>query len=485
MHSLPYEDSHLDQLTVCLEHLVLTFTCFFFNVLGTRKSCSSMNSFSKQESTKETEFRTPILEKLQTAKSSSGSQDSNTMLSLDSSAPHVNNQAALSPGESSLFKDNSLVVNMNITRSVKRDPAAETSAMECDETFHSACEEVDTTYYSFEGSSTDSLVNDSYDESENQSKLIQKNVGSTEISLTKESGTHNYVSQKSKTEDSSIGESSRCNDLEEEQEFGIVSSAGKCTADCDITPSADSLLEEVESHGCLESNTESLNTDNKSSSDDEIKTGHDGFCDDLQKGEYGKDSDKVSRPLDDPQFNETANDCDFSDESGSFDAKDSNCNDPKEEGNDEESDRINNPFNGVHFQEDSNDGAFPDGSDSSDDDLLMPPRFLYEKAKLKPDIRTPEKGIAPAYATPSPIMENATAKEEKSIKYKLSFEKLIAEKAKHRERDAVLAEMEAELQRGIKNGGIVQMQVPSTFSDIESEEELTDGKLGKSALQDI
>lgn len=42
--------------------------------------------------------------------------------------------------------------------------------------------------------------------------------------------------------------------------------------------------------------------------------------------------------------------------------------------------------------------------------------------------------------------------------------------------------MEAELQRGIENGGIVQMQVPSTFSDIESEEELTDGKLGKSAL---
>ena len=225
-----------------------------------------------------------------------------------------------------------------------------------------------------------------------------------------------------------------------------------------------------------------MNTNNKSSSDVLLKTGHDGVCDDLQEGEYDKDSDQGSRPLNDPQSNETANDCDFSDESGSFEAKDSSCDDPKEEDNDEESDQINKPFNDVHFQEDLDDGAFPDGSDSSDEDLLTPPRFLYEKAKLKPDIRTPEKGIAPAYATPSPIMGNATAKEEKIIKYKLSFDKLIAEKVKHKERDAELAEMEAELQRGIKNGGIVQMQVPSTFSDIESEEELTDGKLGKSAL---
>ena len=439
-----------------------------------------MNGFLKQESTKETEFRTPILEKFQTAKSSSGSQDSSTMLSLDSGASHVNNQAALSPGESSLCEDKSVLVSMNITRSVKMDPAAETNAMDCNETFHSACEEVDTTYYSFEGSSTESLNNDSYDESESQRKLL----GSTEISLTKQSGTHNFVSQKSKTEESSIGESSRCNDLEEEQDFGIVSSAGKCTEDCDITPS---LMEEAKSHGCLESNTENLNTDtcNKSSSDDLLKTGlpHDGVCDDLQEGEYGKDSDQVSKALDDPQFNETANDCDFSDESGSFDAKDSSSDDPKDEGNEEESDQINKPFNNdIHFREDSDNGAFLDGSDSSDEDLLTPPRFLYEKAKLTPDIRTPEKGIAPAYATPSPIMGNATAKEEKSIKYKLSFDKLIAEKAKHRERDAELAEMEAELQRGIKNGGIVQMQVPSTFSDIESEEELTDGKLGKGAL---
>jgi len=442
-----------------------------------------MNNFSKQESTKETEFRTPILEKLQIAKSSSGSEDSSTMLSLDSSAPHVNNHAALSPGESSMFEDKSPMVSLN-RRSVKRGPTAETSAMDCDETFHSTCEEVDTTYYSFEGSPTDSCNSDSHSESENQSELIV----STEISLTKESGTHNNVSQKSKTEDSSTGESIRCNDLEEEQDFGVVLSAGKCTEDCDITPSAGSLTKEVELQGCLESNTENLNTDtcNKSGFDDLLKTGHDGVCDDFQEGEYGKDSDQVNKPLDDPQFNETANDCDLSDESGSCDAKDgeqeSSCDDLKEEDSGEESDQISKPFNDAHFQEDLNDGAFPDGSDSSDEDLLTPPRFLSEKAKMKPDIRTPEKGIAPAYATPSPVIGNVTAKEEKSIKYKLSFDKLIAEKAKHRERDAELAEMEAELQRGIENGGIVQMQVPSTFSDIESEEELTDGKLGKSAL---
>ena len=440
-----------------------------------------MNNFSKQESTKETDFRTPILEKFQTSKSCSGSQDSSTMLSLDSIAPHVNNQGALSLGESSLFEDKSPMVSVNL-RSVVSDPAAETSAMDCDETFHSTCEEVDTTYYSFEGSSTDSLNNDLHSESENQSKLV----GSTEISLSKESGAHNSVSQKSKTEDSSIGESSKCNDLEEEQDCGVVLSAGKHAEDCDITPSAGSLTEEAESHGCLESNTENLNADNKSGSDDLLKAGHNGVCDDFREGEYGNHSDQVNKPLDDPQFKETANDCDVSDESGSFGAKDgeqdSSCDDLKEEGNDIESYCINKPFNDVHFQEDLNYGASPDGSDSSDEDLLTPPRFLYEKAKLKPDIHTPEKGIAPAYATPSPVMGIAAAKEEKSIKYKLSFDKLIAEKAKHRERDAELAEMEAELQRGIENGGIVQMQVPSTFSDIESEEELTDGKLGKSAL---
>ena len=441
-----------------------------------------MNNFSKQESTKETEIRTPILEKLQTAKSSSGSQDSSAMLSLDRSAPRVNNQAALSPGESSMFEDKSPVVSVNI-RSIERDPAAETSVMDCEETFHSACGDVDTTYYSFEGSPRDSSNIDSHNDSENQSKLI----GSTEISLTKESGTHNYVSQKSKTEDSSIGESSRCNDLEEEQDFGAVSSAGKCTEDCDITPSAGSLTEEAESHGCLESDTENVNTDSKRGFDNLLKSGQNSVSDDFQEGEDGKDSEQVSKRLDNPQFNETVNDCDFSDESGSFDAKDgdrnSSCDDLKEEeDNDEEGDQINKPFDDVHFQEDLNDGAYPDGSGSSDEELLTPPRFLYEKAKLKPDIRTPEKGIAPAYATPSPVMGNAIAKEEKSIKYKLSFDKLIADKAKHRERDAELAEMEAELQRGIENGGIVQMQVPSTFSDIESEEELTDGKLGKSAL---
>ena len=440
-----------------------------------------MKNFAKQESTKEPEFRTPILEKLQTTKSCSGSQENSTMLSLDSSAPHVNNQAAVSPGRSSNFEDKSPLVSTNI-RSVKKDPAVETSAMDCDETFHSTCEEVDTSYYSCEGSSTDSSNNDSHNESKNQSELTN----STKVSLIKESGTHDNVNQKSNTEDSSIRESSGCNDLEDEHDYGVVSSEGKCTEDCNITPSAGSLIEEAELHSCLESNTKNLKTDSKSSSDNLLKTGHDGVCDDFQEGEYSNDCDQGNKPLDNPQLNEIANDRDSSDESGSFNAREgeqaSSCDDLKEEDHDEESDQINKPFNVTRFQEDLNNGASTDGSDSSDEDLLTPPRFLYEKTKLKPDIRTPEKGIAPAYATPSPVMGNATAREEKSIKYKLSFDKLIAEKAKHRERDAELAEMEAELQRGIENGGFVQMQVPSTFSDIESEEELTDGKFGKSAL---
>lgn len=464
-----------------------------------------MNNFVKQKTTKKTEFREPILEKLQTAKKGFGSTASSTMLNLDNnkgndegtssnlnlnsdlehnkavciSGQHANNQAVTPSAGSSSVADKSILDSMNI-RSVEKVHAAETSVMDCDETFHSAYEEVDTSYFSCGGSLMDSSNNDSHDESVNISAGkgdFLQDVESSESSLTKESDIHSPVHTESKTKElKDKGESSRYNNLEEGEQdcgFGVLNVA-ECPEDDQnlmSKPSVGSLTREADSLSGLESNTKDHNKEEYNSS-----------CDDLMEGECDKDSGQINKSLNDVHFNEeVANNGAFSDESGSFGVKeaeqDHSSDDFKEEDHDKDSDPINKPLNDVDFHEDSNDGAFPDGSDSSDEDLLTPPRFLYDNTKLKPDIRTPEKGIAPAYATPSPSFRDAREEKEKTIKYKLSFDKLIAEKAKHRERDAELAEMEAELQRGIENGGIGQMQVPSTFSDIESEEELMDGKL--------
>ena len=433
-----------------------------------------MSKIVKQKTTKETEFRTPILEKFHTAKNSTGSKDSSAMLSLGTSAPYVNNQAAISPADSSVADECAM-------QSVENDHAVETSPMDCDGTFHSAYEEVDTSYYSCGGSFADSSNNESLNESENKGKF--QDVDLNELTLTKDSDTQGSALKEFKTEDLSFGERSRCNGHKEgEQDFGVDVDVEECAEDCDQMnkPSAGSLTKESDLHSCSESNTDDLNT-YSNYYDDHTRREHNDISDDFQEEEHDKDSDPVNSPLSDEHINEVANHGDSPEESDSFGAKEgekhSSCDDLKEEDCDVESEQINKPLNDKHFHEDSNDDAYPDGSDSSDDDLLTPPRFLYENTKLKPDIRTPEKGIAPAYATPSPVMREASAKEDKSIKYKLSFDKLIAEKAKHRERDAELAEMEAELQRGIENGGIGLMQVPSTFSDIESEEELTDGMM--------
>lgn len=429
-----------------------------------------MNNVVKPKTTKETEYRTPILETFPTAKDSPGSEDSSTMLSLH------NCQAVISPAKSSIIADKSVMDSMSI-QSWENGHAADTSAMDCDGTFHSAYEEVDTSYYSCGGSFVDSLNNDSLSESGNKGELLDADLN--EGSSTTKSDTDGSVHMESKNKDLNTGESSRYNDNKQEQDFCVdVSNVEECDKDCDQTSKLSArLLTKEDSHSCLPSNTNDLNTDQKSGYDVHSIREHDNVSDDFEVEEHDKKSDETN----DKHLDEVINDGNSSDGSGSVDAKEgeqgSSCDDLKEEGCDQKSEQINKPLNDIHFHEDSNDDAYADGSDSSDEDLLTPPRFLYENTKLKPDIRTPEKGIAPAYATPSPVMREATCKEDKILKYKLSFDKLIAEKAKHRERDAELAEMEAELQRGIENGGIGQMQVPCTFSDIESEEELTDGMM--------
>lgn len=190
------------------------------------------------------------------------------------------------------------------------------------------------------------------------------------------------------------------------------------------------------------------------------------------QGRIGNDVDGNYTKTSDAHVEETIVDCGSPIDSGLVPFKGTDQNSSSDELKEEEFDKgMDQIISGKKlFEEDL--GTLPEGSDSSDEDLLTPPRFLYEKTKLKPDICTPEKGVAPVYSTPSPISRGEG--EEKTIKYKLSFEKLIADKVKHRERNAELAKMEEELQQGIDNGGIGQLPVPSTFSDIESEEDLTD-----------
>ena len=192
------------------------------------------------------------------------------------------------------------------------------------------------------------------------------------------------------------------------------------------------------------------------------------------QGRIGNDVDGNYTKTSDAHVEETIVDCGSPIDSGLVPFKGTDQNSSSDELKEEEFDKgMDQIISGKKlFEEDL--GTLPEGSDSSDEDLLTPPRFLYEKTKLKPDICTPEKGVAPVYSTPSPISRGEG--EEKTIKYKLSFEKLIADKVKHRERNAELAKMEEELQQGINNGGIGQLPIPSTFSDIESEEDLTDGK---------
>ncbi|XP_029195881.2 uncharacterized protein LOC114961374 isoform X2 [Acropora millepora] len=165
-------------------------------------------------------------------------------------------------------------------------------------------------------------------------------------------------------------------------------------------------------------------------------------------------------------------------ESGSFEDHEESqhnetINDRRKEIHHESYKQVEKPFNNVDRESDSDDVAIHDDSDPSDEELLTPITFFSSKFHLKPDIRTPEKGIAPENFTPSPVISTEVKREEKT-KYKLSFDKIIHEREKKREKDAELAKIEEELQRGLKQGGIFHVQEQSTVSDIESEEELTD-----------
>lgn len=449
---------------------------------------------------KETEFRTPLFEKLRAAETSSISKDSNSMLSPDNSAKNdkenghnsvtkalLNDQSKPSvPGHDEAAYCSPQAIGKcktprhsspascqrtldNIDSPAFEKDQGESSAMDCDETFHSVDEESDALCETCCESFTSVSRNPVHDESENMNLSNREVEPDFNLSGNKESGLSVCLDTKLTSEDLPKEENSCHVDVKEKEHDRVCDEELTENIEKISTPSA--VLKDVESLGYIneEFKTSRLNQDQNSS------------CDDLMNGEqkYGCDSSKEEECNKYSEQNNKPNSANAEESDSSDDHREAelggSCGGGKEGELDEDFDQIDKPLNDIHLHRDSNDGGITEDSDSSDEDLLTPPVFLSEKLKLKPNVKTPEKGVAPDYSTPSPITKDV--EREDRTKYKLSFDKLIKEKVKQREKDAELAEMEEELQRGLEKGGIGQMHVPSTFSDIESEEELTDGKI--------
>ena len=92
-------------------------------------------------------------------------------------------------------------------------------------------------------------------------------------------------------------------------------------------------------------------------------------------------------------------------------------------------------------------------SDESDDELLVPPMFLYE-AKPFNEIRTPNTVHTPINDDLSPItpVDKAVQNSKKKKSRKLCFSRLVKEKAAQDEIDSKLSNMNEELKAGLENG---------------------------------
>lgn len=111
------------------------------------------------------------------------------------------------------------------------------------------------------------------------------------------------------------------------------------------------------------------------------------------------------------------------------------------------------------------------GSDS-DNDLLLPTTFLYEKTS-KPIVHTPEKITTPLGASPmsSPVKPVKNLMQElEERKYRFPVNKLLKEKNRREVKNAALTKIEADLDAGIKKGGI--KSITDMFSEDETDSEI-------------
>ncbi|XP_022805706.1 uncharacterized protein LOC111342848 isoform X3 [Stylophora pistillata] len=450
---------------------------------GPKRSCSPM---SKEKSPDNKELKEPHFKRVLNGTNSFGSKNKSMILNADSkendkgcscnaivspvhrspvssdghkSSVHSSNHEGKNL-DTALSTDSSSVAEITVSdsagdRSVAEDYATEASLIDFDETFYSARSDTESLYHSCGRVVMDSTNSDSVvisDEDNGKEEELDDDVNES-LFFTKDA--YNQIHQELTVEDLENKEKSFKVLKKKEQGDDMLNERGS-GKDCDSVS--------ISPTGALTSLKSKINS---------VKVSNNNIFEDFMERPHTSivgDSDYIVKF--DAHVEETIVDCGSSTDSGMLPYKGADQDSSSDEGKEEEFDKDRDQFISSNNFCQEDEGTLPERSDSSDEDLLTPPRFLYEKTRLKPDICTPEKGVAPAYFTPSPVARGEG--EEKTVKYKLSFDKLIADKAKHRERNAELAKMEEELQQGIDNGGIGQLPVPSTFSDIESEEELTD-----------
>ncbi|XP_068709472.1 SMC5-SMC6 complex localization factor protein 2-like isoform X1 [Montipora foliosa] len=438
---------------------------------GNRRSCGLAEDPAKMKTTKTDEHREPILENHQVASAARNAScmDKSAEKSKENSH-NSENEALLNDESISATSQPEHSTPITDTKYCKKTenkiycPAVvgdqgELTSMDCGDTFYSADEDSACLYNTCHGSFT-STQNQGVDiSSRNEPGVDAKGSENKESLLLAESNRREFsLNEESSCVDTARTDHDSVNDHWEKEE-SIEYSQQISKAPAVSLPWAKESLD----HDKL--NVNIVNKDPKNSNNDLIEGDQNDqySCGSFDSSKCVKDSSKIIG-------------CNSSDleKSVSFeDCKDSECDetfsDLSEVKHNANCELFEKPSSDL--DRDSNHGI-SEGSSSSDEDLLTPPIFLSSKFQLKPIIKTPEKGVAPSYCTPSPIISDV--KREEKIKYKLSFDKLIKEKAMHGEKDAELAEMEAELQRGLERGGICDVHVPSAFSDIESEEELFD-----------
>ena len=115
---------------------------------------------------------------------------------------------------------------------------------------------------------------------------------------------------------------------------------------------------------------------------------------------------------------------------------------------DETTKREDTDCNGTPVKEDILD---EDAGNSSDDDLLSPPAFLYQ-ARTYHNIRTPEKARIPIHDNLSPVTPEHPQTKKRKTASKFSMAKLLEDKAKHQEKARDLTEINEGLKEKIDKG---------------------------------
>ena len=113
--------------------------------------------------------------------------------------------------------------------------------------------------------------------------------------------------------------------------------------------------------------------------------------------------------------------------------------------------------------------------ESDDDEELLAPSICFtgnvEKG-TRPAVATPEKALAPLDGSPlTPLCVHKPSYDKDIKKYRLTFDKLTADKSRRKDRDAELAKMEALLEEKLQKGGISHLEDDTCDKDEDVEKD--------------